>query len=205
MESVYLTYMRTAALQLVLPRLHGVAVSRILIMGTGRLGSACCTIARAWYPDAEVYAWSRSADGPKIPWAGLDPAEVRIWSERLGRDDEFDIVATCTPASQPLPLDHVSVRYVSVAGAVRPDRRELPGQWPRCLGQLCSDFPERAPTVCEDLAALPRMTILPLRDTRAVSGSSVAFICGNGALDICLADAAWRRHEAKGVQHGDDH
>ncbi len=190
-ESTYLTYLRTAALLMLVPYLHGVSVSRILIMGTGRVGSACCSVANIWYPAAQVYVWSRSADLPRVGWPGLDRSAVRIWTGATIRQTDFDIVTTCTPAREPLPLRHLRPRYVGVAGAVRPDRRELPDQWPRQAAQLCSDLPARAIVTCGDLIGMPTVAVRSLGEARVMAGSCITFVCGNGAIDTHLAWRAW--------------
>lgn len=203
-ESAYLTYLRTAALLMLVPHLHGVSVARMLIMGTGRLGSACCSVASVWYPAAQVYVWSRSADLPRVGWPGLDRSAVRIWAGRALRETDFDIITTCTPAREPLPLRHVRSRYVGVAGAVRPDRRELPDQWPRQAAQLCSDLPARAVATCGDLAELPAAAVRSLSEARVTAGSCITFVCGNGAIDTHLAWNAWSRVSSShiGSSHG---
>jgi ornithine cyclodeaminase/alanine dehydrogenase-like protein (mu-crystallin family) len=203
-ESAYLAYLRTAALMMVLPARHGVPVGRILVLGTGRLGSACCLIAEQLYVGAEVWVWSPSGGGPRVAWPGLDVASARFWQPGPNRDDAFDLVVTATRATEPLPLAGVSARYIGVGGACRPNRRELPQALVTSAVQLCSDAPALAPQVCGDLVGLagqPIGSIRSFRETTPVPGSTIAFICGSGAIDAGLALAVCDR--ARSTQSGE--
>jgi ornithine cyclodeaminase/alanine dehydrogenase-like protein (mu-crystallin family) len=203
-ESAYLTYLRTAALMMALPARHGVPVARMLVLGTGRLGSACCLVAQHLYPDGEIWTWSPSGSGPRVIWPGLDAARTRRWPPEAGGLGDFDLVVTATHATEPLPLDGVRARYIGVGGACRPTRRELPREMVTWADQLCSDAPTIAGQTCGDLQGLDARELGPIRsfrETAPVAGTTITLVCGTGAVDAGLALAVCDRAAVRSFDH----
>ncbi len=188
-ESSYLTYCRTAA-ALVLPVAElSSTLTRVLIMGSGRLGQACALLVRDLYPLAIIQLWSPSSRDLTSECAGVLDG---WWTPDARRDDEFDLLLTCTRSPEPLPLDTVNCSYVGVGGAVDGRRRELSGNLLREVGAIYADDPDEAALRCRDLDGLAKRTrVRPLSDlaapSRAPVGRTLTFVCGSGGYDALLA------------------
>lgn len=194
LEASALTYLRTAALLLTLPFQAHMRVRRVLVMGTGKLGTACIELLCHLYPQAVIAIWSRSQDVWVSRWLaqiGVDGTQVQWWKPASRQTEEFDIVLTCTRAEEPLSeLAHVYASYVGVGGAVNNRRRELPTHWLKAAQHICADDPVRAQQKCGDLIGLEG-NVETLSDcllhTALPARRVLCFICGIGAIDVGLA------------------
>src|SRR5579875_3238678 len=200
LDASSLTYLRTAALLLALPFQTQMNVRQVLVMGTGKLGTACIELLCHLYPQAAIAIWSRSQHVFPSPWLIQAFSEQVQWWEPTSRQEEvFDIVLTCTRASNPLPkLLHVSASYVGVGGAVNHHRCELPPQWIAQAERIYADDPLQAAEKCGDLEkATGTITSLGacLQSSVPISRHSICFVCGMGAIDIGLALLLLRKYQ----------
>lgn len=192
-ESTYLTYFRTAALLLLFPWVTKMPVDRVLVMGAGKLGSACAAFICLLYPDAELWVWSRTRQTlhPLWPEGGTEErGEVRWWVPSSDQQ-HFDLILTCTCAQTPLPLDHVSASYIGIGGAVNGARRELPPRLVMAARHIYADDPQRAHTHCGDLQGILLSSIQAVgegvKNPGRREGTRLSAVCGIGAIDIGVA------------------
>lgn len=201
LDASSLTYLRTAALLLALPFQTQMTVRRALVMGTGKLGTACIELLCHLYPQASIYIWSRSQYVFPSPWLRQAfPEQVQWWKPVSQQQETFDILLTCTRSQDPLAdLMDVSAHYAGIGGAVNGQRRELPPSWLEQAHQICADDPARAREKCGDLAkSAVEIAALStcLRSPVVLTGHTLCFICGIGAIDIGMALLLLKEYQA---------
>lgn len=204
-ESSYLTYFRTAALLLLLPWKRHLRVARILVLGTGRLGSAAILLARTLYPDSEVSSWSPSGRLPSDHWGLGTTLDVTVWQPPNGKGERFDLVLSCVPSCDPSLLEPVTPTYVGVGGAVNRGRTSLPAHWVRDSSLCCADAPTHARERCGDVRALGLSPLVPLVDALRIKpsprpGPVITFVCGTGGIDVALALRLRQLRQQRGAE-----
>lgn len=182
-QSNYLTYFRTASLLMHYPNLHfNDSEIKILIMGSGRLGLACLSLAQHLFPKSRIFLWNRSPKPKLEHWKlYIDDSKIHYCDYPNGF---FDIILTCTNSSQPLPLQDCSYRYIGVGGAVNENRKEIPRELLDNDSIIkFSDQPERAREKCGDITNEDKVNLMKEVVTDKYKVVS-AFICGSGDIDV---------------------